>query len=363
MKASYVALLLAAPLLAQTWQIAQPGYRFEFPRDHFDHPKFQTEWWYYTGNLRARDGHRFGFELTFFRQAGQADHSLLSTVVWRPDQFYLAHFALSDLDGQRFFHQERLNRSGPGLAGANQGDRGYWNGNWRVRWNPDFRSQHLQAVADDILLELDLQSAKPPVIHGENGTSRKGPQPAEASHYISLTRLASRGVIHWQGQAYQVDGDSWMDHEFFTEPPDNTLRGWDWFAIQLENNQELMLYRLRRDAAIPDEFSSGTFIDESGKPHTLTKGHFVLQNAETWKSPQSHQSYPIGWRLEVPSLALQLTVRTPLKKQELFSTDPISPTYWEGAVTYDGTERGAPVRGRGYLEMTGYGADIRLAPR
>src|SRR5215813_10245919 len=52
----------------QKYRVASPGYAYSFPRDHFNHPEFQTEWWYYTGNVLAGDGHRYGFELTFFRQ-------------------------------------------------------------------------------------------------------------------------------------------------------------------------------------------------------------------------------------------------------------------------------------------------------
>ncbi len=356
-------LLSATLLLAQQphWQPAQPGYHFEFPRDHFNHPQFQTEWWYYTGNLRAADGHRFGFELTFFRQAGQVDRTLLSTDAWRPDQFYLAHFALSDLDGQTFYHRERLNRAGPGLAGASQADRGYWNGNWQVLWTtPLDGHQQLEAVTEEVSLHLNLAPQKQPVIHGENGISRKGPQPAEASHYISFTRLGTAGTLRWQGKTLAVTGTSWMDHEFFSEPPDNTLLGWDWFAIQLDNKQELMLYRLRRQAPTPDEFSSGTFIDEHGRAQHLQRSDFRLTPQEQWRSPQSKQSYPIAWTIEVPGRQLRLDAATALKNQELYSNDPISPTYWEGAVSYTGTENTQPVRGVGYLEMTSYGAAIHL---
>ena len=116
------------------WTPAKPGYHYVFPRDHFSHPEFQTEWWYYTGNLQANTGERFGYELTFFRQANHPDASLQTTPVWKADQVYLAHLALTDLNGKRFFHTQRLNRAGPGLAGASQAESRYWNGNWEVRW-------------------------------------------------------------------------------------------------------------------------------------------------------------------------------------------------------------------------------------
>src|ERR1700710_529896 len=124
--------------------IARPGYQYQFPRDHFAHPDFQTEWWYYTGNLRALNGHRFGYELTFFSQA--VPNSGDGNTVWRPDRFYLAHLALSDIDGHESYHFERLNRAGPGLAGP------YWNGNWRVDWKSS-GEQALQAVSDRFSLK------------------------------------------------------------------------------------------------------------------------------------------------------------------------------------------------------------------
>ncbi len=362
---SFVAASVAVALLsAQQWQPARPGYRFEFPRDHFDHPQYQTEWWYYTGNVRASNGHRFGFELTFFRQAGQVNKTLLSTAAWRPDEFYLAHFALSDLDGNVFYHRERLNRAGPGLAGANQHESRYWNGNWDVRWlQPLNGSQELQAVTDQVNLKLALEPEKKPVSQGRDGVSRKGPEPGEASHYISFTRLAASGSLRWKNADFQVTGTAWMDHEFFTEPPDNTLIGWDWFAIQLENQEELMLYRLRRKSQQPDKFSSGTFINEKGEAQFLDASQFVLTPQEQWPSPESGQQYPVGWRISVPSLQLELTERTQLKGQELFSKNRISPSYWEGAVTYTGTMQSRAVKGVGYLEMTGYAGAVALTGR
>src|SRR5579863_3976453 len=179
--------LLLSPLAAQ-YRTAVPGYRFEFPRDYFDHPDFQTEWWYYTGNLKSTDGHRFGFELTFFRQAVTRDPAKSSA--WEVRDLYLAHLALSDLDGQHFYRVERVNRSGPGIAGVSQSDARIWNGNWRIQWRGD--EQDLQAVDDRFQLHLTLRAEKRPVTHGENGVSQKAPGPGRASHYMSLTRLATR---------------------------------------------------------------------------------------------------------------------------------------------------------------------------
>jgi predicted secreted hydrolase len=220
---------------AAPWKFAEPGFRFQFPRDHFNHSEYQTEWWYYTGNVRSREGHRFGFELTFFRSSlGITAGEREMPAVWRADPIFLAHLALSDLDGHEFYHDERINRAGPGLAGVDAARERYWNGNWRVQWGAG-EDQKLQAVTDEVDLSLSLHPLKPAVIHGQNGVSVKGPQPGETSHYISFTRLSADGRIGLRGKTYDVLGTAWMDHEFFSEPPDTGLAGWDWLSVQLDN--------------------------------------------------------------------------------------------------------------------------------
>ena len=360
--------VLASLASAQEWQIASPGYHYQFPRDHLSHPGYQTEWWYYTGNLRGANGHRYGFELTFFREGVHLPRQAADseTVSWRPDEIYLAHLAFSDIDGGQFYHAERLHRAGPGLAGAGDGASAaqarYWNGNWQVQWSPgETGEQTLAAVTDLLELQLTLRPQKPLVIHGENGVSLKGALSGEASHYISFTRLAVSGSVKWKNTKEAVTGQAWMDHEFFTEPRDNTLAGWDWFAIQLDNNEELMLYRLRTTSGGESPYSSGTFVDVKGAAHFLRDSDFSLTPGETWKTIQSKDVYPVAWAVTVPSLALELKQQTTLQNQELFSGSEITPSYWEGAVTYNGHIHSQPVKGVGYLEMTGYNKQLRLA--
>src|SRR5437879_12595653 len=205
------ALLLLQPLAAQ-YRTALPGYRYEFPRDHFNHPDFQTEWWYYTGNLKSAEGHRFGFELTFFRQGVSRDPANQS--IWEIKDFYLAHLPLSDLDEGKFFHSERTNRTGPGIASVTESLGRIWNGNWQIQWKGS--DQELRAVDERFQLHLTLHPEKLPVIHGENGVSQKADGPGRASHYISLTRLATAGAIDLGNERREVRGTSWMEHEFFT---------------------------------------------------------------------------------------------------------------------------------------------------
>ena len=333
------------------YQQALPGYTYEFPRDHFNHPDYKTEWWYYTGNLKASDGHLFGFELTFFRQGVTRQGAASSD--WDVRDVYLAHFALSDLDGGHFYHTERLNRAGPGLAGVSLEQQRVWNGNWQVRWAGG--QQNLQAIADDFTLRLAMTSRKPPVIHGKAGISQKGAGAGNASHYISFTRLLTSGTVELNGKRYTVDGTSWMDHEFFSSGLDKDEVGWDWLSLQLADQTELMLYRLRHKDGSVDPFSSGTYVDASGKSTFLSARDFTMTPlGETYASPLSKAVYPIAWRVSVSSLGLDLQLKTPLASQELASGNSAGLSYWEGAITISGTRTGAPMSGVGYLEMTGY---------
>jgi len=362
MKTSLAFLLL----LAADYRAALPGYHYEFPRDHFSHPDFQTEWWYYTGNLRAADGHRFGFELTFFRHGVNRDSA--APQLWDVRDLWFAHLALSDIDGGRFHHTQRINRQGPGLAGASLSQSRVWNGNWESRWTLDpqapggVRQQQLTAIADNFRFQLTARPQKPPVIHGVNGASQKAEGAGRASHYVSFTRLATTGTITVEGRAYQVEGFSWMDHEFFTHQLEPNQSGWDWFSLQFDDNSELMVFRLRRKDGALDRFSAGTYIDPQGRTRHLTHQDFQLLPGKTWSSPDTAARYPIAWTLSVPSLQLEAALSTSLPGQELTARTSTSPVYWEGAIAIQGRRAGRSLQGAGYLEMTGYAGPVNLGP-
>jgi predicted secreted hydrolase len=332
------------------FQFAVPGYRFQFPRDYFNHPGYQTEWWYYSGNLTTEQGRAFGFELALFR-LGVAPPAFRKSP-WQVDDVYMAHVALSDLEARRFLYHERVNRGGPGIAGISQAEQRVWNGNWQVQWRGN--TQELDAVTDRFSLQLLLKPAKSLVLNGHNGFSQKAHGPGNASDYFSFTRLETSGTIIVGGERYQVTGSSWMDHEFSTAPKHSPVAGWDWLAIQLDNETEIMLYRVRLKGGIVSPCSSGTFTDSEGDGHYLGLHDFLLTPVQTWSSPRTHARYPIEWRIALPSLRLQLEATTPLKDQELVSDNSFSPTYWEGAIRLSGEEAGKTVKGVGYLELTGY---------
>ncbi|GAC1434578.1 MAG: lipocalin-like domain-containing protein [Terriglobales bacterium] len=344
-------LLLVASVWASEYKVALPGYHYQFPRDHFSHPAYQTEWWYYTGNVKATDGHRFGFELTFFRQGVARDKD---NSPWHIHDLYMAHLALSDINGGRFYHSERINRAGPGTAGINERTGLIWNGNWQVHL--DNQRQQLRGIGETFDLDLNLKAEKPPVIHGRNGISQKAEGEGHASHYISFTRLLTSGSIELDGNKYTVEGTSWMDHEFFSESLDSGEIGWDWLSLQLDDNSELMLYRLRHKDGSVDSFSSGSYVDAHGHTSFLSSKDFtMIPSGEIWTSPKSKGAYPVQWHVTVPSLGMLIDVTTPLLSQEL--TSAIGPSYWEGAIDIIGQHNGDRLHGDGYLEMTGYGSD------
>jgi predicted secreted hydrolase len=336
-------LLLAAVCLcaAPGYRQALPGYHYQFPRDHFNHPDFQTEWWYYTGNVHAPDGHRYGFELVFFRRGRERGGDNPS--VWRADDLYLAHLALTDIDGRKFRATQRLNRAGPGIAGASEGR--IWNGNWEVKWDPRDDRQTLTAIAEGIRFDLRLTPRKPLVIHGEHGVSQTGSAPGQASYYISFPLLAVEGAVN----GAQVTGTAWMDHEWFSNLLEPAQLGWDWFSVQLANNTQFMLFQLRRADGGIDEHSSGTYIAPDGRAINLRRAEFELQPLEYWTSPRSHARYPVKWRILIPRLGASLECDAALSDQELTGQGEGLVTYWEGAAVYSGSASGV-----GYLEMTGY---------
>jgi predicted secreted hydrolase len=335
-------------LVALNYKAALPGYHYQFPRDHFSHPDYRTEWWYYTGNVHARDGHRYGFELVFFRQGQDRKDENPST--WRVDDVYLAHLALTDIDAGRFRYFKRLNRAGPGIAGVSFEDGRIWNGNWQVRWDKTSDVQSLTAIADGIDFSLRLTPAKPPVINGENGLSQKAAGAGKASYYVSFPRLAMEGRLN----GAEVEGTAWMDHEWFTEQLDPAQRGWDWFSVQLANGADLMLFDLRRTDGSIDPYSSGTYIAKDGHATHLKRADFELTPLEYWTSPKSGAKYPVKWRISVPSMSLSLECTAAVKAQELSEWDS-GLIYWEGAVTYAGSSPGV-----GYLEMTGYAGPVKF---
>jgi predicted secreted hydrolase len=378
---------------------------FRFPADHGPHPGFRNEWWYFTGNLEAPDGRRFGYELTFFRSALVAREPPRASN-WAARDAYMAHFAITDHAGGRFLARDRFARGAAGLAGASAPDASGRGAGWRV-WLEDWaatsdaargrhgdtatrRSQwpmdpavtgdagltgateapggaasprprvavmafwpiHLAAQDSGMRLDLTLGEGKAPVLEGEGGLSRKGPEPGNASYYYSLTRMPSAGWVEVGGRRFRVAGESWMDREWSTSALGRDEVGWDWFALQLSDGRELMLYRIRRRPGGISPFSAGTLVERDGSSRVLAAADARVDVLGSWASPRDGARYPAHWRVRVPGAGLDLEVRPIVADQEL----NLAVRYWEGAVDVRGVGAGgAPLTGRGYVELTGYG--------
>ncbi len=334
-----------------------PGYQYQFPRDFFSHDDFRIEWWYYTGHLEDDSGRQFGYQLTFFRVALEGKEKIENASKWKIDQIYFAHLAVSDLQEQKFYHFERINRRGIMNAGAKSDRLLVWNEDW-VLVDRD-QSHRMKAVENGTGLDLKLTPVKALVFHGADGVSRKGSEEGNASHYFSYTRMKTEGQIFIKGKSFQVHGLSWMDREFSSDQLNLELAGWDWFAFQLNDGSELMLYQLRKKDGSIDAFSSGSLIDPKNKSKHLKLKEFTVTVKDYWRSKKTSIRYPSAWLVTLPGENTRLTVTPDLNDQELSNLRSIAGSYWEGSVTVKGTHLGKPVEGKGFVELVGYGKPLR----
>jgi predicted secreted hydrolase len=334
---------------------AQPGYEYVFPRDHGTHEQFQTEWWYFTGHVLGSNGRRFGYELTFFRRGIDSPDAWNNPSEWAMRHLYMAHFALTDEDADRFRIAEKISRAGVQKAGARPDVLDVWIDKWQVKaMSPDHRQFHLKAEAEEFAIDFTVASQKHPVIHGVNGVSYKGQQPGQTSHYYSLTRLRTTGSVRVGEMTMPVDGVSWMDHEFGSGDLADNLVGWDWFSLQLDNDHEIMAYGLRRDDGTFDPASSGTFVLPDGSSKAFTLHDWQISVNRHWISPVSGARYPHHWTFALPDEEITLSLSPRMAHQELVTTRSTGVTYWEGAVDVTGQWKGQNIRGQGYVELTGY---------
>ncbi|WP_456425109.1 lipocalin-like domain-containing protein [Rhodocaloribacter sp.] len=327
---------------------------FRFPDDHGPHPDFKNEWWYFTGNLATETGRRFGYELTIFRFALAPPRAAEPRAsAWGTRQLYMAHFALTDVEGGRFHPFERFSRGAAGLAGARAEPFRVWLEDWTIEAAPDgMPAMRLRAGAGGAAIDLTVRPAKPLVLQGDRGLDRKGDEPGNASYYYSMTRLETEGTVVVDGAAHAVEGLSWMDREWSTSALGEDQVGWDWFALQLDDGRDLMYYRIRTRDGGAGPHSDGVLVGVDGRVRKLPREAVTLDVRAHWRSPHGDAVYPSRWRLRVPSERLDLDLTPLLDDQEIDG----AVRYWEGAVRVTGTADGRPVSGHGYVEMTGYAA-------
>lgn len=323
-----------------------------YPADHGPHPEYKHEWWYLTGQLTTDDGRRFGFQLTIFRESispTPAD----SASRWATSQLYLAHAALTDVQGGRYLSDERFARGALELAGARAAPFRVWLEDWRMTGRTDGQGgliANVAAESDGFGFDLEIRSTRPPVAHGNRGMSFKGSE-GNASYYYSYTRLEARGTVRLDGEDFQAGGGAWFDHEWSSSALSADQSGWDWFSLRLSDGTDLMVFRLRDKGDPKEDFYSGTLVRRDGGKTILSTGEIDLRALDHWTS-DSGIRYPVRWRLSVPAQDLELTIEPWLEDQEFAH----SFRYWEGAVGATGRHAGARVEAEGYVELAGYSA-------
>lgn len=328
---------------------------FTFPQDHGPHPEYQIEWWYYTGNLQTHQGHHLGYQLTFFRTSLSAQLPTRQSQ-WNTHNIYMAHFALTDVQGKTFYAFERFSRDGANLAGASSSPYRVFLEDWSAQGSgPEGMHMHIQAIQEPIALDLDLISTKLPTLQGNQGLSQKGSAVGNASYYYSLTRLETTGTIRIDQDIHPVQGLSWMDHEWSTSALEEHAAGWDWFSIQLDNGYDLTYWHIRlhnqeTTDVSPHSLADATLTMPDGSTQRIAPDTIEIQVHDTWHSPASQATYPARWHLSLPEQALHLEITPYLPNQEL----PTSIVYWEGAVQVSGTHAEQVIQGHGYVELTGY---------
>ncbi len=362
-------LLWLQPVWAATelsWLEAEPANRdgfqqaltvkdWDFPRDFGAHEAYQTEWWYYTGNLATDAGREFGFQLTFFRQALSPANQMTNASAeqqsdWRSNQIYSAHFTMSDIAEQQFYPTERFSRGTLGLAGAKALPYEVWLEDWSAS-EIEPGKVRLQAKTAEVSLDLIVEQSLPPVLQGDRGLSIKGKEPGNASYYYSLVQQPTAGSITIKDKSYAVAGLTWKDHEYSTSALSAGTVGWDWFSIQFDNGSALMLYLLRHEDGTLENTSAGTYISASGETKSLNSQDLQVEVLDHWKSPKNGALYPAKWQIAIPKLAMTLQAKPLMPNQEL---NVATATYWEGAVGFEGKQGETSVNGKGYVELTGY---------
>lgn len=341
---------------------ASVGTPLKFPRDSGAHPDFQTEWWYATGFANvAGQAAALGFQITFFRRRVASTQALESALAAK--QLLFAHAAVSDVAGKTLWSDQRIARWSGTPEGANAADPAWASladsgvvlRDWSLTRTPD-GALRAQVRAADFSLDLRFTETQQLLLQGEQGHSRKGPDAAQFSYYYSRPQLQVQGEIRLKGQRHVLDAGSraWLDHEWSDALLHPQAVGWDWIGINLQDGGALTAFRVRhKDGSAL--WGGGSF-RRGDAAVNFKPGDVVFAPERQWRSPRTQASYPVQWRISTP--AGSYTVRAVFDAQELDSRNSTGAVYWEGLCELlDSADR---LVGRGYLEMTGYAAPLKL---
>ncbi len=351
---------------AVAYPAVRTGEPLVFPRDHGAHPDYRTEWWYVTGWLERSDHRPLGFQVTFFRSRPGIAEDL--PVASAARQIIFAHAALSLPEHGRLLHDQRAARVAFGLARAGEATMDVALDDWSLVM--DARGRFTARIrAREFRFDLSFVPRIAPVLQGEEGVSRKGPRPSQASYYYSLPQVsvqgrvellaaAGNGLSDLMGQgkrAQSVTGRAWFDHEWSSEYMAPSVVGWDWAGINLRDGGALMVFRMR-DADGGVVWAGGSLRRSDGTEQQFEPGEVRFVTLRTWQSPRTGAWFPVQMQVEVPGLTLAL--RPLIDDQELDARHGVGAVYWEGAVRAHG--RTGSLLGQGYLELTGYAGRLQM---
>ncbi|MFZ1908552.1 MAG: lipocalin-like domain-containing protein [Burkholderiales bacterium] len=325
-----------------------PGRVLRFPRDHGAHPEYRTEWWYATGWLAAGN-EPLGFQVTFFRS--RLPFATDNPSAFTPRQIVFAHAALSDPAYGRLREDQRAAREALGLASAAEATTDVWIDDWRLALDGD--SYRATVPAREFALDLALTAHAPPLLEGDDGYSRKGSRPGEASYYYSRPQLEVLGTIERGKGTESVSGSAWLDHEWSSDYLAPEAAGWDWCGINLERGGALMAFRIRKKTG-GVFWAGGTLNTERGKT-IFSPAQIAFEPLRTWRSLRTNVEYPVAMRVTAGTESWDLEPL--MNDQELDSRASTGAIYWEGAVR---AMRGGREAGRGYLELTGYWKPLEM---
>ena len=324
-----------------------------FPRDRGAHPEFRTEWWYITGHAvsKSAESRSFGFQLTFFRSRVDGTEGMASKFAAR--QLIFAHAAITDVQGKKLWHDQRIARAGFEIATGSEQDMAITLRDWSLKADGDVYTAELPA--SDFALRLQFKETQTVLLQGKQGLSRKGPEEKQASYYYSQPQLTTSGSLQLKGQNFDVAGKAWLDHEWSQEILHPDAVGWDWMGMNLDDGSALTAFRLR-DKNGDAVWDGGSFRSAKGELYVFGRGEVIFKPVRRWKSPLSQASYPVEWMVQTP--ADFYTVRAVIDNQELDSRSSTGAIYWEGLSEL--TNSNGKRVGMGYLEMTGYAQVLKL---
>jgi predicted secreted hydrolase len=332
----------------------------EFPKSEAVNNKNSLEWWYLTGSLRDSLNNRYGVEYVFFH-FNTKDH--VSRV--------MVNVAVTSENDSVFYYdyliKKRKNYLGKSFASEDL--KSYINNNDNIEFDTvgklpiNFQVQDYswkggqgyytisaKMKKNSVCFNLTTTPTKPVVLHGERGYVNYGD--ITTAGYYSYPRLKTKGTITLNDKKISVEGIMWYDRQWNCGEITKKDITWDWTAISLDNQSDLMLYRIQSKKN-QDYLFGGTYIDSSGNSMKLNHDDIKLVATKDWKSSITKKSYPLHWEIEIPKLKIKLTMIPIMPNQELKIKSFFgSVVYWEGLCDVEGEMNGKPVRGESYLEMT-----------